>query len=198
MKAMKSNVVSEASPADGSGPTNAVLAHIPLGRVPSRGVRLGYERASIVFGLAAAMTLLCLGLGAGLLAADAGTTNVTVEVLIFSGRPNPTWQLQDTKALQVLKARLNDLSETSKQEPAEWSRSGFAGFRIRGGETLGLPGEIRVYRGVVKTGHGKTVKYLKDATGLEQSLINEAKNQALEQPVKDVIASYKRSRKAAQ
>jgi hypothetical protein len=151
----------------------------------------------LVFGLAVALSLLGQGLVSGVLAADVGPTNVTVEVLIFSGRPNPTWQLQDPKPLESLKANLNGLPEAFKEEPAGWSRLGFTGFRIRGGETLGLPGEMRIYQGVIKTGHGKAARYLKDAVGLEQSLINEAKTQALEPPVRDAIASYEQARKGA-
>jgi hypothetical protein len=150
----------------------------------------------LVFGIAAALALVGQDLVSTLLAAEGGQTNLTVEVLIFSGRPNPTWQLQDTNRVQMLKAKLKDLPEAFTEEPAEWSRLGFAGFRIRGGETLGLPGDIRVYQGVIKTGHGKEAKYRKDATGLEQSLIAEAKRQTLERPVKDAIAGYENARKA--
>jgi hypothetical protein len=71
---------------------------------------------------------------------------------------------------------------------------GFAGFRIHGGETHGLPSTIRVYQGVIQTGHGKTAKYLKDTVGLEHWLIEEAKRQALEQPIKDAITNYETSR----
>ncbi len=151
-----------------------------------------------VFGLAAALCLIGPGIVSELLAADEGGTSVTVEVLIFSGRPNPTWQLQDTNRLQLLKTKLKELPEAFKEEPPGWSRLGFAGFRIRGGEVLGLPGEIRIYQGIIKTGHGQAAKYLKDSTGLEQSLINEAKRQTLEQPVKNAITSYESARKEAQ
>ena len=149
----------------------------------------------LVFGIAAALSLLSQGLAAEVVAAGGGKTNVTVEVLIFSGRPNPTWQLQDPKPLATLKAKLKDLPEAFKEEPKGWSRLGFAGFRIRDGSSLGLPGEIRIYQGVIKTGEGKAARYLKDSIGLEQSLINEAKKQALEPPVRDAIASYESARK---
>ncbi len=151
-----------------------------------------------VVGIAAAMILVCLGLVSDGLAADGATTNVIVQVLIFSGRPNPTWYLQDTKALEALKTKLKDLPEAFKEEPARWTRLGFTGFRIRGGESVGLPGDLRVYEGVIKTGRGKEAKYLKDSTGLEQSLIDDAKRQALEQAVKDEIAGYERKMKRAQ
>ena len=147
--------------------------------------------------LAAAMTVICHGLVSDALAADGGKTNVTVEVLIFSGRPNPTWQLQDTKRWETLKAKLKDLPEAFQEAPVEWSRLGFRGFVIREGAALGFPGPIRVYQGVIKTGHGKAAKYLKDTTDLEQSLIGEAKKQALEPPVKEAIASHERRMKGA-
>jgi hypothetical protein len=121
-----------------------------------------------------------------------------VEVLIFSGRPNPTWQLKDTGQLPVLKAKLKDLPKAFDKEPAEWSRLGFGGFLIHGGEAVGLPGELRLYQGVIKTGRGKEVRYLKDSDGLEQSIITEAKKQSLAPPVRDAIATYENERKKAQ
>jgi hypothetical protein len=151
----------------------------------------------LVFGFAAGLCLLGQGLAAELLAAEGSQTNVIVEVLIFSGRPNPTWPLEDTKHLLTLKAKLKDMPEAFTEEPAEWSRLGFAGFRIRGGEALGLPGEIRIYQGVIKAGQGKQAKYLKDLEGLEQSLIAEAKKQSLAAPVKDAIARYENAPKTA-
>jgi hypothetical protein len=149
----------------------------------------------LVVGLAAGLSLIGQVTVSEGLAAEAGQTNVTVEVLIYSGRPNPTWQLQDPKHLMTLKAKVKDLPVAFEQEPATWSRLGFSGFRIRGGETLGLSSHIRVYQGVVQTGHGPAAKHLKDATGLEQNLIDEARKQALEPHVLDAIAGYERARK---
>ena len=147
--------------------------------------------------MAAALSLIWLASLSVVRAADTGQTNVTVEVLIFSGRPNPTWPLQNTNRLETLKAELKDLPEAFKEQPAGWPRLGFRGFRIRGGEALGLPGEIQVYRGVIKTGQGKAAKFLKDSIGLEQSLIAESKQRALEPPVKDAIADHERKMKGA-
>lgn len=143
-------------------------------------------------------TVIALDLLPGLRAADGSQTNLTVEVLIFSGRPNPTWQLQDQDCLRRLKAKLKDQPEAFKAEPAEWSRLGFTGFRIRGGEALGLPGEMRIYQGILKTGKGKESKFLKDASGVEQSLIAEAKKQGLEQAVRNAITTYEAARQATQ
>jgi len=150
-----------------------------------------------ILAIAALFSLFYPAIVSDLLAVEGGKTNVTVEVLIFSGRPNPTWQLEDPKSLATLKAKLKELPEAFKEAPAGWSRLGFAGFRIRGGATLGLPEEIRIYQGVIKTGEGKAAVYLKDSIGLEQSLIDEAKKQALEPAVRDAIANYESARKNA-
>jgi hypothetical protein len=168
-----------------------------MNQSPRNGKEHPMKTTKLIFGLTA-LSLIGLGRGSELLAADGGKTNVTVEVLIFSGRPNPTWQLLDPRPLATLKVKLKDLPEAFKDETAGWSRTGFGGFRIRHGAALGLPGEIRIYQGVIKTGQGKSAKYLKDATGLEQSLINESKKQALEPPVREAIARYENARKGAQ
>ncbi len=146
-----------------------------------------------------AVTLFLIGRGfvSELLAADAISTNVTVEVLIYSGRQNPIWQLQDTKPLEDLKAKLNELPQAFEEQPRDWSRLGFTGFRLRGGQSLGLPEEIRVYQGTIKIGRGKAAKYLKDATGLEQYLIQQAMQQASETHVKKAVENYAHSRKSA-
>jgi len=151
-----------------------------------------------VLSIAAALSLIWLGHSSAVRAANEVRTNLTVEVLIFSGRPNPTWPLQNANQLETLKTKLKDLPEASTEQPAGWPRLGFRGFRIRGGEALGLPGEIRVYQGVIKTGQGNAAKFLKDSIGLEQSLIGESKKQPLEPAVKDAIAGHERKMKGVQ
>ncbi len=145
----------------------------------------------------AALFLFGLLLMPSLFAANGSQTNVTIEVLIFSGRPNPTWQLQDTNLLQILKPKLRDLPVVFEQEPAEWSRLGFGGFLIRGGASLGLPAEIRIFQGVIKTGQGKSARFRKDTKGLEALLIAETGKQTLPAPVKETIKKYDDLRKSA-
>jgi hypothetical protein len=156
------------------------------------------KRMKQIFSLAVGMCLAGMAPLCELRAAEGGQTNITVEVLIFSGRPNPTWQLEDTNQLPVLKAKLKDLPKAFDKEPAEWSRLGFGGFLIHGGEAVGLPGEIRIYQGVIKAGHGNQTKYLKDLDGVEQRLLDEARKQSLAPPVKDALAHYENERKKAQ
>lgn len=150
-----------------------------------------------VFSFAAALWLVGQSLIPTLLAAETVRTNVTIEVLIFSGRPNPTWQLQSTNLLHTLKVKLKELPTAFEKEPPGWSRLGFAGFRIRGAEAFGLPHEIRIYQGVIKTGQGEAARFQKDTKGLEALLIAEARKQTLPPPVSDVIEKYDNSRKSA-
>lgn len=53
-------------------------------------------------------------------------------------------------------------------------------------------------QGIVKTGRGTVAKYRKEPAGLEQSLIDEARKQALAPAVKEAIAAYESARKGAQ
>src|SRR5678816_89871 len=112
----------------------------------------------IILGITVAVVLFSEMIRTRVVAADHNATNITVEVLIFSGRRNPTWQLQDSKPLKKLKEKIRDLPEAFKDEPASWARVGFQGFRIWGAESLGLPAQIRIYQGAVKTGHAKDAK----------------------------------------
>src|SRR4051812_47588760 len=89
-------------------------------------------------------------------AAEQTRTNVFVEVLIFSGRPNPTWPIEDTKALEKLKSNLKNLPASFTNEPPAWSTLGFKGFFIHNADRLGLPAQVRIYEGVINTGHGQT------------------------------------------
>jgi hypothetical protein len=149
----------------------------------------------VLSAMVAAIVLLWAGRTTSARASDMNQTNVTVELLIFSGRPNPVWQFQSTGNLKLLKEKLKNAPEAFKEEPAGWTRLGFAGFRIHGGEVFGLPNEMRIYQGVIMTGHGKDAKYVKDSTGLEQVLFKEAGQQPLEKPVKDEIARHQRTGK---
>ena len=153
------------------------------------------KTAKLILGIAITMFAVA---GAQPFAAGAMDTNVTVEIIIFSGRRNPTWQLQDTKPLEKLKSKMKELPEAFTNEPPHWSTLGFKGFYVCNAEKFGLPSQFRIYEGVVNSEHGKNAKYLKDLTRLEQSLIDESKKQPLEPAVRNAIADYERARKAEQ
>jgi hypothetical protein len=62
------DVLSKSPPAEGSGPTNAILARIPVGHVPSRGIGLGFENTSGRSWLSALVWILVMSLASVVMA----------------------------------------------------------------------------------------------------------------------------------
>jgi hypothetical protein len=67
-----------------------------------------------------------------------------VELDVFSGRPNPRWELdeQSSQQLRQLEARLTSTSQTAVEPPG----LGYRGFVHSDGG-----GQVRAYRGLVRT-----------------------------------------------
>lgn len=71
---------------------------------------------------------------------------VAVELLAFSGRENPHWELTDTEVDELIR-RVSDL--TPGAPPPEPPGLGYGGFLITtSGNTAELPEMMRVYRGI--------------------------------------------------
>ena len=73
--------------------------------------------------------------------------SIEVSLNIFSGRTNPAWFLDETKASELgrLLANLSNPSEKKSER-----RLGYRGFLIRGGPLVEAGERIRVFRGVVE------------------------------------------------
>ena len=67
-----------------------------------------------------------------------------VELDIFSGNPNPRWELDGSHSQRLL--QIQDGLETSDLAPAEPPGLGYRGFRYSD-----ATGRVRAYRGYVKT-----------------------------------------------
>jgi hypothetical protein len=101
------------------------------------------------------------------------TQPITVRLLVYSGRPDPEWTL-DMQAADDLARRVRDAaSGQSIHAPAEGGL-GYRGFRITGGEALGMPREFGVFRGVLSALAGPRSQHWLDA-GLEQFLLEDAR-----------------------
>ena len=88
---------------------------------------------------------------------------------VFSGRPNPSWELSDEEAT-VIAALLKDLP--SAAPPPSESRLGFRGFAIDipHGEA-GARTHVRVGSGIVAVeGEGGQERYFQDTRGVERHL----------------------------
>ena len=71
---------------------------------------------------------------------------MTVELRVYSGRPNPSWRLS-APDVGELRKRLKDLPR--RHEPFVEGGLGYGGFVIRSSEkVVGLPTQIYVFNGV--------------------------------------------------
>lgn len=94
---------------------------------------------------------------------------ITVELNVFSGRPNPTWIL-DAKDAALLNQKLAGLqSESSLQLPPQGL--GYQGFTVRK-EGEGKNEVFVIYSGAVQTSDGKI---LKDEHQAEELLLQQAR-----------------------
>lgn len=126
-----------------------------------------------------------LGIGALLLAistaacsssgnapATASEPRATVELDVYSGRPNPTWDLSGSDS-RALKAMLEALPAGPPAMPAD--ALGYRGFLVRFPGEAASPG-IKVRKGVVQRGTGASAKFFGDRGGrIETWLLNTGK-----------------------
>lgn len=93
---------------------------------------------------------------------------------IFSGRPNPGWELTDDEAAEV-RLRLRNLPD-SPRVPVE--KLGYMGFILRrsGNDISSQIDEVRVYGGILSYYHDEgRITYKNDITGLESWLEDQAR-----------------------
>jgi hypothetical protein len=97
---------------------------------------------------------------------------MTVELDVYSGRPNPTWTLT-AEEITTLAARLNGLPLSDSPPPE--SGLGYRGFLITNPERAGgLPPRIRVAGGVVMVERDGPLQIYQDAHGIERWLLRQA------------------------
>lgn len=99
-------------------------------------------------------------------------TVVRVELLAFSGRENPRWDLTEAEVAELIR-RIGELSPGPA--PPEPPGLGYSGLLITtSGREAGLPETMTVYRGVRlgPPGHGASRR---DDGGLEQWLLEVAR-----------------------
>jgi hypothetical protein len=98
-----------------------------------------------------------------------------LELLIFSGRPNPSWRTTAEESAQIVR-----LIAYGSLVPAAPPRIalGYGGFSLRNfeaGEGDGRTSEIRVRDGVIAIAASGITRYCADVAGLEAYLLNTAR-----------------------
>jgi len=96
-----------------------------------------------------------------------------VELDIFSGRPNPTWEMSPEEAAEFHK-RLTTLIRTEK--PSDPPGLGYRGFVVSNSDALaGTRAEIRVCQGVLTIKENGSYGYYKDLNEIEKWLLQQAR-----------------------
>lgn len=91
-----------------------------------------------------------------------GTVCVCLD--LFSGRPNPWWQIPDPCDIETLKGFLQDLPVVAAPD---WPHLGYRGITIENQSIVDFPPLVTVFEGVIRV-YGQTgVAYYEDAGGME-------------------------------
>lgn len=99
---------------------------------------------------------------------------VSIQMDVFSGRPNPTWVLNLSESGELLN-ELSPLPEADKNEAVFFDGLGYRGFIISVRDELKptpQPVIYRVYKGFILSGE----KVFSDKNSVEKKLIEQAKN----------------------
>lgn len=113
--------------------------------------------------------------------------NIYVVLSFFSGRPSPSWKLND-KTIGELKSKITDLPAKNMEEP---TGLGYKGFVIHNNSKIkGLPETIIAFNKTIFIKEKKKLVSYEDINGIEEWLFMEA----IEQGHEKIIESIKSHR----
>ncbi len=99
-----------------------------------------------------------------------------VRLLIFSGRPDPEWSINEEDIISGLKERVQSVVDKERIEKAPPGVLGYRGFLVQNKAQLDeLPTEFVVYKGVLVEQPGPKEQYWRDVSGIEEFLLSDAK-----------------------
>lgn len=78
------------------------------------------------------------------------STPTSVELDVFSGQPNPTWNLSASQCAEV-EQHINQLPETASESLQSPPALGYRGLIIRYANQQGARESIRIYRGIAQS-----------------------------------------------
>jgi len=94
---------------------------------------------------------------------------------VFSGRPNPSWELTPQDAKELAR-RLTGLAPANRTPSA--GGLGFRGFTVANPDKMGsLPVQISVFNGVIGLSENGQITYYSDTNDVEDWLISLARQQ---------------------
>jgi hypothetical protein len=102
--------------------------------------------------------------------------SIEVEPFVFSGQPNPTFDLDLVESADLLARVATVLASGGQPAEEEIGPLDYAGFRVSG---TGLPGELHAFRGKVMITSPAGRSAFPDVSGVESLLIEAARNHGL-------------------
>lgn len=103
-----------------------------------------------------------------------GVVSVVVHLLVYSGRPDPSWEL-GKDALGELSGFLRKLPSMPKTDTPMMSRLGYHGFLLTLNHGQGPATKLHVFKGLITLREGEKMESRWDKIGLEDWLLGQAK-----------------------
>lgn len=103
--------------------------------------------------------------------------SITAILDIFSGRPNPMWNLSDDE-IEKLKTNLKDLPSA---KPRKRFGMGYRGFIILNNAVADFPLKVEINDGVLAILDEERLVYKEDANRIEEWLLNRVRSLSREQ-----------------
>jgi len=97
-----------------------------------------------------------------------------VRLLIFSGRPDPEWTLDDEARDQLL-GRVREALGKEESNPPPAASLGYRGFLVRTTRPTAAPPEFTVFRGVLTVGAASRAAHWRDIANVEELLLTQAR-----------------------
>lgn len=121
--------------------------------------------------------------------------NVKVTILVFSGRPNPVFMIEDDLLLDEIKTILDRANPNTefKDSTVIPARLGYNGMIFENpAKKAGLPATISVYENNIEL-KNEQVRFLKDDGSMERLLLEQAlEKKVIDQKIVDFIRSDKK------
>ena len=97
---------------------------------------------------------------------------ISIELDVFSGRPNPSWELSPSESGELIK-ELSPLPEADKNKAEFFDGLGYRGFviSVHGADTTASPVIYRVYKGFILS-NGKVFS---DKNSVEKKLMEQGR-----------------------
>lgn len=100
----------------------------------------------------------------------------TVRLLIFSGRPDPEWSLDEGAVRQLGERLARTIGGERAPSPQPFVGLGYRGFLVQNPSNVpGLPATFSVFRRVLAEPHGPRANHWRDAGDVEGWLLAQAR-----------------------